>query len=138
MLLFLPTDQFSKGLHSVASTFLHIARTLDHDGNKHLVDRTTFHHWITPPLATADITTLHQCLCGLVTSTQDMEWYMTEELRDLSRGISYICSSAMDDVKNYKHAVLDIMGMKVNAMMTAFETANTILRVKHFIKETFE
>ncbi|XP_028407669.1 McKusick-Kaufman/Bardet-Biedl syndromes putative chaperonin-like [Dendronephthya gigantea] len=133
--------QFSKGLHSVASTFFHIARTLDHDGNNHLVDRTTFHHWVTPPLATVDTTTLRKCLCGLVTSTQDMEWNMTEELRDLSQDLSrgtYICRSLMDDVKNYKHAVLDVMSMKANAMMTAFETANTILRIKHFIKETFE
>lgn len=129
-------EQYSRGLHSIASVFLRIARTLDHDGNNHLVDRTAIHHWLTQPLAT-NLTTPQHCLCGLVTSHQDTEWYMTEEMCGTPRGIDVHRSSA-GDVKNFENVVLDVMSMKVNGIKTAFETANTILRVKHFVKETFE
>ena len=129
-------EQYSIGLHSVASVFLHMARTLDHNGYTHLVDRASFHHWITQT-PTNNLTTPQHCLCGLVTSQKDTEWYMTEELCGTPRGIG-IHRSATEDAKDFENAILDVMRIKVNGIKTAFEIANTILRVKHFVRETIE
>ena len=132
------SEQYQDGLHSIALIFLHIARTLDHDRYNHLVDRKTFHHWITRPLA-ANFANPQHCSCGLVASNQDTEWYMTEELcctpRDMSR---HKVSNGVKDVKDFDHVVLDVMNVKLNGIKTAFQTANTILRVKHLVRETSE
>ena len=130
------SEQYLKGIQSIASVFLHMARTLDHDNNDQQVDRGTFHHWITQPLVT-NLTTPQCCLCGLVTSNQNTKWYMTEELCGTQRDTDVHISS-IGDVKEFENVVLDVMCMKVNGIKTAFETANTILRVKHFVKEIFE
>ena len=42
------------------------------------------------------------------------------------------------DAKDFDNTVLDVMSIKVNGIKTAFEMANMILRVKHFVKEIFE
>ena len=72
-----------------------------------------------------------------MTSHQDTEWYMTEELCGTPRDIG-VHRPSTEDAKDFENVVLDVMSMKVNGLKTAFETANTILRVKHFIKEDFE
>lgn len=60
---------------------------------------------------------------------------MTEEMCDLyTRDIDVHISSTAN-VKDVQDLILDVMSMKVNGIKTAFETANTILRVKHFVKE---
>ena len=112
-----------------------MARALGHHGYNHLVDRTTFHHWISQT-PTTNLTTQH-CLCGLVTSQEDTEWYMTEELCGTPRGIG-VHRSSTEDAKDFENVILDVMRIKVNGIKTAFEIANTILRVKHFVKEIIE
>ena len=62
---------------------------------------------------------------------------MTEELCGTPRDID-VCRSSTADTKDFENVVLDVMSMKVNGIKTAFETANTILRVKHFVKEIVE
>ena len=129
-------EQYSKGLHSVASVFLNIARKLDHDGSNHLVDRTTCHHWISRSLGT-DLATPRHCECGQEASRPETEWYMLEELCGTLRDVGVQRSSTVD-VRDFENAVLDVMSMKVSGIKMAFETANMILRVKHFVKEIFE
>jgi hypothetical protein len=62
---------------------------------------------------------------------------MTEELCGTPRDID-VCGLSTSDTKDFENMVLDVMSMKVNGIKTAFETANTILRVKHFVKEIVE
>ena len=76
-------------------------------------------------------------MCGLVTSQEDTEWYMTEELCGTRRGIG-VHRSSTEDAKDFESVILDVMRIKVNGIKTAFEIANTILRVKHFVKEIIE
>lgn len=122
----------------MASAFLHIARNIDLNNFDHLVDVAKHHHWISQsPASLKSTQTPWNCLCGLVTSDQDTEWSLVEEL---------FCKSLENfeerppDISGlgtaYKNATLDVMSIKMDGIRTAFETANTILRIKHFVKET--
>ena len=126
------------GLYSVASTFAHIARSFDHDNYGHLVDMKMHHHWISQSVSSLKCTEhLQNCMCSLVTPDQDTEWCLTEELFCQPMDKFGQRESNRHGLRTeYKNSTLDIMNMKVNGIKTAFETANIILRVKNFVKET--
>ena len=62
---------------------------------------------------------------------------MFEERCGMHRDVKVQRSPTMD-AKDFENTVLDVMSIKVNGIKTAFEMANMILRVKHFVKEIFE
>lgn len=63
---------------------------------------------------------------------------MTEELlRAIPMDISVHKTLTLDS-NEYRQSVFDVMSIKVNGIKIAFETANTLLRTSHFVKELLD
>ena len=132
------TGQFRTVIDNVAKCLEAQARSLEHDGNDHLIDSVSHHHWITPPGSSQVHPGIPRCHCSLLSRDQsDAEWRMIGEFD--TAFVLNCCQELSEDSKferKFDNAVLDSYPVKLNSLKTAFETANVILRISYLVGDT--
>ena len=119
-------------INSIAKCLETQARSLEHDGDDHVTDSIFSHHWTTSSGSRQLCPRQDKCNCGLVSRNhEEMGWSMMGEC-DFAEHFS--CARDQSE-RRFSEAVLDSYPMKLNALKTAFETANIVLRIHYLVGE---